>query len=194
MLFCSGYFRDQYWKPMTQWLIPRKYLSVETHVAKGKKRKKKQVAQSQNKSNLDLVPVTTHQSIKKPSRFAVMFLNIIFIIWLTIRISYSIYSELSNQLPAGKITNNELYKSSGLVATFFGKSLASKKSLDFSPLSRCRITPLRGTQVENRFFTVSVRIPRHPVIFSDDDWGVQSPPKRIVLRFHYHSQFRWLDP
>ena len=109
-------------------------------------------------------------------------------------VSYSIYSELSNQLPAGKITNNELYKSSGLVATFFGKSSASKKSVDFSPLSRCRITPLRGTQVENRFFTVSVPIPRHPVIVSDDDWGLQPPPKRIVLRFHYHSQFRWLDP
>ena len=29
--------------------------------------------------------------------------------------------------------------------------------------------------------------PRHPVIFSDDDWGVQSPSKRIVFRFHYHS-------
>ena len=26
--------------------------------------------------------------------------------------------------------------------------------------------------------------PRHLVIFSDDDWGVQSPPKRIVFRFH----------
>ena len=25
--------------------------------------------------------------------------------------------------------------------------------------------------------------PRHPVIFSDDDWDVQSPPKRIVFRF-----------
>ena len=23
---------------------------------------------------------------------------------------------------------------------------------------------------------------------SDDDWGVESPPKRKVLRFHYHSQ------
>ena len=34
--------------------------------------------------------------------------------------------------------------------------------------------------------------PRHPVIFSNNDWYVQSPPKRIVLRFHYpHSQFRW---
>ncbi len=32
------------------------------------------------------------------------------------------------------------------------------------------------------------RCPRHPVIFSDDDWGVQSPPKRIVFRFQYHSQ------
>ena len=30
--------------------------------------------------------------------------------------------------------------------------------------------------------------PRHPVIFSADDWGVQSPPKRMVFWFHYHSQ------
>ena len=30
--------------------------------------------------------------------------------------------------------------------------------------------------------------PRHPVMFSDDDWGVQSPPKCMVFRFHYHSQ------
>ena len=30
--------------------------------------------------------------------------------------------------------------------------------------------------------------PRNPVIFSDDDWGVQSPPKCIVFSFHYHSQ------
>ena len=29
--------------------------------------------------------------------------------------------------------------------------------------------------------------PRHPVIFSDD-WDVQSPPKPMVFRFHYHSQ------
>ena len=28
----------------------------------------------------------------------------------------------------------------------------------------------------------------YPVIFSNDDWGVQSPPERIVLGFQYHSQ------
>ena len=33
-----------------------------------------------------------------------------------------------------------------------------------------------------------IALPRHPVIFSDDDCDVQSPPKRIVFRFHYHSQ------
>ena len=32
------------------------------------------------------------------------------------------------------------------------------------------------------------KIPRHPVIFSADDWGVQSPPKSIVFGFHDHSQ------
>ena len=29
---------------------------------------------------------------------------------------------------------------------------------------------------------------------SDDDWGVQSPPKRKVFRFHYHSQKVSQDP
>ena len=28
---------------------------------------------------------------------------------------------------------------------------------------------------------------RNPVIFSDDNWGVQSPPKCMVFRSHYHS-------
>ena len=30
--------------------------------------------------------------------------------------------------------------------------------------------------------------PRDPITLSDDDWGVQSTPKRIVFRFHYHCQ------
>ena len=30
--------------------------------------------------------------------------------------------------------------------------------------------------------------PGHPVIVSYDDWDVQSLSKRIVFRFHYHSQ------
>ena len=34
-----------------------------------------------------------------------------------------------------------------------------------------------------------IKCPRHPVIVSDDDWGVQSPPQHgIIFRFHYHSQ------
>ena len=41
-------------------------------------------------------------------------------------------------------------------------------------------------------------IPRHPVLFSDDDPGFQSPPQNYyiigsITYFHYHSQFRWLD-
>ena len=31
------------------------------------------------------------------------------------------------------------------------------------------------------YFVPNPRIARHPVIFSDDDWGVQSPPQRIVF-------------
>ena len=27
---------------------------------------------------------------------------------------------------------------------------------------------------------------------SDDDWGVQSPPKRKVFRFPYHSEGDWI--
>ena len=30
--------------------------------------------------------------------------------------------------------------------------------------------------------------PRDPITLSADDWGVQSHPKRIVFRFHYHYQ------
>ena len=36
--------------------------------------------------------------------------------------------------------------------------------------------------------------PRDPITLSEDDWGVQSPPKRKVFRFHetilrrYHSR------
>ena len=33
-----------------------------------------------------------------------------------------------------------------------------------------------------------------PVILSDNDWGVQSPPESRSFRFDYHSQVRWLDP
>ena len=40
--------------------------------------------------------------------------------------------------------------------------------------------------VEN--MSVFVCFPRHAVIFSDDEWDVQSPPKRIVFSFYYHSQ------
>ncbi len=30
--------------------------------------------------------------------------------------------------------------------------------------------------------------PRDPITLSEDEWGVESPPKRIVFRFHYHSE------
>ena len=36
--------------------------------------------------------------------------------------------------------------------------------------------------------------PRDPITLSEDDWGVQSPPKRKVFRFHYHSQKVSQDP
>ena len=29
-------------------------------------------------------------------------------------------------------------------------------------------------------------IPWDPITMSEDDWGVQPPPKRNVFRFHYH--------
>ena len=33
-----------------------------------------------------------------------------------------------------------------------------------------------------------ILLPTNPITLSEDDWGVQSPPKRKVFRFHYHSQ------
>ena len=33
-------------------------------------------------------------------------------------------------------------------------------------------------------FTIIDIFPRDPITLSDDDWGVQSPPKRKVFRFH----------
>ena len=46
----------------------------------------------------------------------------------------------------------------------------------------------RGLKKTNRLY--SYMNPRHPVILSDNDWGVQSPPKCIVFnyRLHCHSQ------
>ena len=41
---------------------------------------------------------------------------------------------------------------------------------------------------EQNMEVVRFAVPRDPIILSEDDWGVQSPPKRIVFRFHYHSQ------
>ena len=48
---------------------------------------------------------------------------------------------------------------------------------------------LRAPNAANRSLRNGcVFFPRNPVIFSVDDWGVQSPPKRKVFRFHYHSE------
>ena len=44
-------------------------------------------------------------------------------------------------------------------------------------------------------FLFAMTIPRDPMTtLSEDDWGVQSPPKRKVFRFHYHSQKVSQDP
>ena len=49
-----------------------------------------------------------------------------------------------------------------------------------------------GTSViaggESAIICQTLGIQYHPVIFSADDWGVQSPPKLIVFRLHCHSQ------
>ena len=39
-----------------------------------------------------------------------------------------------------------------------------------------------------------ILLPRDPITLSEDDWGVQSPPKRKVFRFHDHSQKVSQDP
>ena len=41
---------------------------------------------------------------------------------------------------------------------------------------------------KQQIFKIWVRNPRDPITLSDDDWGVQSPPKCKVFRLHYHSQ------
>ena len=33
-------------------------------------------------------------------------------------------------------------------------------------------------------FSMQITIPRYPITLSEDDWGVQSPPRRI-FRFHF---------
>ena len=45
-----------------------------------------------------------------------------------------------------------------------------------------------------RLLVVEERDPRDPITLSDDDWGVHSPPKRKVFRFHYHSHKVSQDP
>ena len=40
----------------------------------------------------------------------------------------------------------------------------------------------------HRLGSMFYNLPRDPITLSEDDWGVQSPPKRKVFRFHYHSQ------
>ncbi len=44
------------------------------------------------------------------------------------------------------------------------------------------------------FSDVKMHFPRHPVIFSNDDWGVQSPPQHSIQVPWIHSQVRWSDP
>ena len=39
-------------------------------------------------------------------------------------------------------------------------------------------------EVQQTDLYIVIPFPRHPVIFSDDDWGVQSASQRIVFRFH----------
>ena len=42
--------------------------------------------------------------------------------------------------------------------------------------------PFWGTPI----FGITHICPRDPITMSEDDWGVQSSPKRTVFRFHYH--------
>ncbi len=52
-------------------------------------------------------------------------------------------------------------------------------------------------EIQTLLVTEHACFPRDPITLSKDDWGVQSPPKRKVFRFHYHpfsGSVRWLDP
>ena len=51
-----------------------------------------------------------------------------------------------------------------------------------SEATKFEVTKCFGSGVQKQ------NIPRHPVIFSNGNWDVQSPLKLIVFRFHHHSQ------
>ena len=47
---------------------------------------------------------------------------------------------------------------------------------------------------KKKYFVLNPRIPRHPVILSDDEQGVSNHLFSIVFRFQYHSQKVSQDP
>jgi len=52
-------------------------------------------------------------------------------------------------------------------------------------MRRTDLRTFAQSETNNRDFGGSiVYSPRHPVILSENDWGVQLSPKPIVLRFH----------
>ena len=54
---------------------------------------------------------------------------------------------------------------------------------------------LRRREKKTRsYHDLSLEIQLYPITLSEDGWGVQSPPKRKVFRFHYHSQKVSQDP
>ena len=55
-------------------------------------------------------------------------------------------------------------------------------------------TWLKKTSSEASFIWWLITIRRHPIILSENDWGVQSPSKRKKNRFHETILRRWLDP
>ena len=108
--------------------------------------------------------------------------------------------------PTHQSTRGATAKMSGLffgvklfVLTFYQLTIECKINVGQDTLKKA-LTKGRTTCGDETFFPKKMEAnqpkqhPRHPVIFSADDWGVQSPPKRIGFRFHYHSQKVSQDP
>ena len=107
------------------------------------------------------------------------------------------FSNFSGYLaPTNQSTRGATAKMSGLffgvklfVLTLYQLTMECKINVGQDTLKKA-LTKGRTTCGDEAYFQKNMEAnqpkqhPRHPVIFSADDWGVQSPPKRIGFRFH----------
>ena len=107
------------------------------------------------------------------------------------------YHNLASFMAFGKVFKVRCFRSMISVLVISAILLAGSVSQfqrlrwNCDPTLRIQVCPKKG--IISTILWPGDGIPRNPVIFSDDDWGVQSPPKRIVFRFHETILRRWLD-